>query len=206
MRHPGTVARYTTAARINHWITAACLILLALSGLSLFHPALFFLTDLFGGGPATRAIHPWFGTVLLVSFAILFIRFARHNLWEREDTRWMGAIRRVLTNDEEHVPEVGRYNGAQKLVFWLMTLLILLLFASGIVIWDQYFFGYTSIDQKRLATVVHSAAAVIIISVWITHVYAALWVKGSVRAMMQGDVTAGWSWRHHRKWLREGDR
>ena len=47
---PGTLARYTTAARINHWITAACLILLALSGMALFHPALFFLSALFGGG------------------------------------------------------------------------------------------------------------------------------------------------------------
>ena len=53
---PGTVARYTTAARLNHWITAACLILLALSGMALFHPSLFFLTGLFGGGVATRAV------------------------------------------------------------------------------------------------------------------------------------------------------
>ena len=44
------VSRYTTAARINHWITAISPILLALSGLALFHPSLFFLTHLFGGG------------------------------------------------------------------------------------------------------------------------------------------------------------
>src|ERR1039458_6246876 len=137
------MARYTTAARINHWITACCLILLALSGLSLFHPALFFLTALFGGGAATRAIHPWFGSVLLISFALLFIRFARHNLWERDDTKWMGAIRQVLANDEEHVPEVGRYNAGQKLVFWLMTLLIAVLFVTGLVIWDADFFPST---------------------------------------------------------------
>jgi formate dehydrogenase subunit gamma len=55
---PGTLTRYTTGARINHWIVAACLILLALSGLAMFDPALFFLSSLFGGGPATRAIHP----------------------------------------------------------------------------------------------------------------------------------------------------
>ena len=45
--HPGDpviVDRYSTAARINHWITAISLILLALSGLALFHPSLFFLT------------------------------------------------------------------------------------------------------------------------------------------------------------------
>ena len=203
---PGTVARYTTAARINHWITAAFLILLALSGMALFHPALFFLSDLFGGGAYTRAIHPWFGSVLLLSFAILFVRFVRYNLWNRDDSRWMGAIGRVLANDEEHVPEVGRYNAGQKLVFWLMTLLILVLFGSGLVIWDTYFFGYTTIEQKRIAQLAHSLAAVAIIGVWIVHVYAALWVRGTVRAMTRGNVTAGWSWRHHRKWLREAAR
>ena len=44
------VDRYTGVARVNHWITAISLILLALSGMALFHPALFFLTGLFGGG------------------------------------------------------------------------------------------------------------------------------------------------------------
>lgn len=200
---PGTLARYTTAARINHWVTAACLILLALSGMALFHPALFFLTALFGGGADTRAIHPWFGSVLLVSFALLFVRFVRHNLWERDDTRWMVAIRSVLANDEEHAPEVGRYNAGQKLVFWGMTVLILVLFASGLVIWDTYFFGATTIAQKRIAQLAHSLAAVAIIGVWIVHVYAALWVRGTVPAMTRGVVSAGWSWRHHRKWLRE---
>ena len=202
-RPPGTLARYTTAARINHWVTAACLILLALSGMALFHPSLFFLTALFGGGADTRAIHPWFGSVLLVSFALLFVRFVRHNLWERDDTRWMVAIRSVLANDEEHAPEVGRYNAGQKLVFWGMTVLILVLFASGLVIWDTYFFGATTIAQKRIAQLAHSLAAVAIIGVWIVHVYAALWVRGTVPAMTRGVVSAGWSWRHHRKWLRE---
>ncbi len=200
---PGTVARYTTAARLNHWITAACLILLALSGMALFHPALFFLSDLFGGGADARAIHPWFGAALLVSFAILFIRFVRFNLWDRDDTRWMGAIGRVLANDEAHAPEVGRYNAGQKLVFWLMTLLIIVLFASGLVIWDTYFFPYTTIEVKRVAQLAHSLAAVAIIGVWIIHVYAGLWVRGSVQAMTRGSVSAGWAWRHHRKWLRE---
>jgi formate dehydrogenase subunit gamma len=204
VRQPaGTLARYTTAARINHWITAGCLILLALSGLSLFHPAMFFLTALFGGGAATRAIHPWFGSVLLISFALLFIRFVRHNLWNSDDSKWMGALGRVLANDEEHAPEVGRYNAGQKLVFWLMTVLIVVLFASGLVMWDIRLTAAIDIDNKRLAAVAHSLAAVSIISVWIIHVYAALWVRGTVRAMMRGNVSAGWSWRHHRKWLRE---
>ena len=61
---PVTVDRYTKSARINHWITATSLVLLALSGLALFTPSLFFLTGLFGGGQWTRALHPWIGVVL----------------------------------------------------------------------------------------------------------------------------------------------
>ena len=59
--------------------------------MALFHPMLFFLSALFGGGVYDRAIHPWFGVVLLVSFALLFIRFGQHNLWNRDDALWVGA-------------------------------------------------------------------------------------------------------------------
>ena len=69
-RPPGTLIRNTTAARINHWITAGCFVLLLLSGLSMFHPMLFWLSGLFGGGQSTRTIHPWIGTVLLLSYAV----------------------------------------------------------------------------------------------------------------------------------------
>ena len=69
--------------------------------------------------------------------------------------------------------------------------------------WDQYFYGYTTIEQKRIAVLVHSMAAITIICVWIVHVYAAIWVRGTIGAMTRGQVTGGWAWRHHRKWLRE---
>jgi formate dehydrogenase subunit gamma len=200
---PVTVDRYTASARINHWITATCLVLLALSGLSLFHPSLFFLTALFGGGQWTRAIHPWIGVVLFFSFSLLFIRFWRANLWRRVDITWLARLRYVLAGEEERLPEVGKYNAGQKVVFWGMSLLILILIATGLVIWDQYFSQYTTIDQKRLAVLIHAAAAVVMICIWIVHVYAAIWVRGTFGAMTRGRVTGGWAWRHHRKWLRE---
>jgi formate dehydrogenase subunit gamma len=204
--HPGdpvTVDRYTKGARINHWITATSLVLLALSGLALFHPSLFFLTGLFGGGQWTRAIHPWIGVLLFFSFAGLFIRFWRANLWRSEDGTWLARLRDVLAGNDEKLPEVGKYNAGQKAVFWGMSLLIIILITSGFVIWDQYFSQYTTIDQKRVAVLLHAAAAVAIICVWIVHVYAAIWVRGTIGAMTRGQVTGGWAWRHHRKWLRE---
>jgi formate dehydrogenase subunit gamma len=200
---PVTVDRYTKSARVNHWITATCLVLLALSGLALFHPSLFFLTELFGGGQWTRAIHPWIGVVLFFSFAGLFIRFWRANLWRREDGTWLARLRDVLAGNEENLPEVGKYNAGQKTVFWGMSLLIIVLITSGFVLWDQYFAQYSTIDQKRIAVLIHALAAVVIICIWIVHVYAAIWVRGTIGAMTRGHVTGGWAWRHHRKWLRE---
>src|SRR6266508_5616710 len=124
---PVVVDRYTTGARINHWITAASLVLLALSGLALFHPSLFFLTKLFGGGANTRIIHPWIGVVLFFAFLGLFLRFWKANLWKREDGTWMARLRDVLADHEENLPEVGKYNAGQKVVFWMMSLLIIVL-------------------------------------------------------------------------------
>jgi formate dehydrogenase subunit gamma len=200
---PVTVDRYTTGARINHWITAASLVLLALSGLALFHPSLFFLTALFGGGSATRAIHPWIGVVLFFGFLGLFLRFWRANLWRGEDGTWMRRLSDVLRGHEENLPEVGKYNAGQKLYFWTMSVLIIIMIGSGLVLWDEYFAQYTSVEQKRAAVLIHAVAAVVSICVWIVHVYAAIWVRGTIGAMIRGSVTGGWAWRHHRKWLRE---
>jgi formate dehydrogenase subunit gamma len=203
--HPGKpviVDRYTSGARVNHWITAASLVLLALSGLSMFHPSLFFLSDLFGGGQNTRAIHPWIGVVLFFSFLLLFLRFWTLNLWTHTDNVWMAHLKDLLTHHEERMPEVGKYNAGQKGIFWAMTVLIVILIVSGILIWDQYFSGLANIETKRIAVLAHSAAAVTIICIWILHVYAAIWFRGSITGMVKGSVTGGWAWRHHRKWLK----
>ena len=201
--NPVTVDRYTGGARINHWITAVSLVLLALSGLALFHPSLYFLTALFGGGQLTRAIHPWIGVVLFFSFTGLFIRFWRANLWVAEDGTWLARLKDVLTKNDERLPEVGKYNAGQKMVFWGQSLLILIMIVSGVGIWDVYFADYTTVETKRLAVLIHAGAAVAMICIWIVHVYAAIWIRGSINVMTRGQVTGGWAWRYHRKWLKE---
>ena len=52
---------------------------------------------------------------------------------------------RVLANEEEGVPEVSRFNAGQKFVFWSMSLLVPVLFFTGLVIWEYYFGSYTSL-------------------------------------------------------------
>ena len=93
---------------------------MALSGLALFHPSLFFLTNLFGGGPWTRILHPFIGLVMFLSFLVLALRFWRDNLMHGNDWQWLKQWRDVINNREETLPEVGRYNAGQKMLFWVM--------------------------------------------------------------------------------------
>ncbi|MBN9264233.1 MAG: formate dehydrogenase subunit gamma [Hyphomicrobium sp.] len=207
---PLQVPRYSGSARINHWVVAISFVLLMISGLALFHPSLYWLTGLFGGGPTARWLHPWLGVVLVVGFLGLFLRFFVANLPERTDWVWLARLRHVLAGREEYLPEVGKYNAGQKFVFWAQAFLVLVMFVTGIGLWPvglAYFeqlLGFkATIDQRRLAAVIHAGAAVLTIAIWIIHVYAAIWVRGTISAMTRGTVTGGWAWRHHRKWLRK---
>ena len=204
------VRRYSGSARVNHWIVAISFVLLMLSGLSLFHPTFFPLSALFGGLQVLREIHPWLGVLLAIGFLGLFIRFFPQNLPERTDWVWLARLRHVLTANDHYLPEVGKYNAGQKFVFWSQFVLIAVLLVTGIGLWDQglayveNLFGFkATIEQQRWAALIHSIAAVLAIAIWIVHVYAAIWVRGTMSAMTRGTVTGGWGWRHHRRWLRK---
>jgi formate dehydrogenase subunit gamma len=184
-------------------VTALLFTLLSLSGLAMFSPYLFFLSELFGGGQVTRAIHPWFGVFLIVSFAGLFVRFWRLNIPNQDDVSWTRHIGDVVTNRHDRLPELGKYNAGQKGVFWSQAALILVMFVTGLIIWDQYFFTYTGIEIKRWAVLLHSVAAIFAMAVILVHIYAGIWIRGTGEAMVRGSVSGGWAFRHHRKWLRQ---
>jgi formate dehydrogenase subunit gamma len=197
------IVRYTPNERTNHWITAITFILLTLSGLAMFHPAMTWLYAIFGGGQWTRILHPFVGCVMFLSFLILALRFWHHNYLDKADVQWMKQIGDVLNNREEKLPAIGKYNAGQKLLFFTMVICLLLLLASGMVIWRRYFSIYFPIEIIRLAAVVHAAAAFVLIVGIIVHIYAALWIKGSVGAMTRGTVTYGWARKHHPNWFKE---
>lgn len=200
---PIEVRRYIAFTRWNHWFTALCFILLMLSGFALFHPSLFGLTALFGGGQNTRWLHPFLGIALSISFLGMFVQLVHLNIIRREDLVWTRNIKDVVTGNEDRLPELGKYNFGQKTVFWGMFWLIGALLITGIMMWYQYFPDLVTVQTRRVAILVHSISAVLIVLVLILHIFAALWTRGTLRAMTRGTVTGGWSWRHHRKWLRE---
>ncbi|WP_018231983.1 formate dehydrogenase subunit gamma [Thioalkalivibrio thiocyanodenitrificans] len=197
------IERYTAGERRNHWLTAITFILLALSGLALFHPSMYWLTNLFGGGQWTRILHPFIGVLMFVVFLGMMLRFWRHNLINQNDRKWLGQLGDVISNREDRLPPAGRYNAGQKLLFWVMVLCMLILVVTGVIIWQPYFAPIFSIGLVRFALMLHALSAFVLILGIIVHIYAAIWVKGSTRAITRGTVTRPWAKKHHPLWYRE---
>ncbi|WP_373988044.1 formate dehydrogenase subunit gamma [Duganella sp. BuS-21] len=197
------IQRYTPNERSNHWITAICFVLLAVSGLAMFHPATSWMAVFLGGGQWTRILHPFIGLVMFVSFALLVVRFWRHNRMDAGDKQWLRQMDDVLNNREEKLPKVGKYNAGQKLLFFVLVASMLGLLLSGIVIWRAYFAFYFPIEIVRLAALLHAFCAFVMICSIIVHIYAAFWVKGSIGAMVRGTVTYGWARKHHARWFED---
>ncbi|MDO4636815.1 MAG: formate dehydrogenase subunit gamma [Lautropia sp.] len=200
-RNPRDLVRYNAAERLNHWVVGICFILLALSGLSLFHPAFFPLTQLFGGGPWTRILHPYIGVIMALFFLVMATRFWRLNCIQKQDIAWLKEIRKMVDGNDHDMPEQGKYNGGQKLLFWGLVFCMLLLFVSGVAIWRAWL--NLPVYWERLGVLVHALAAFGMIMLIIMHVYAAIWTRGTIRAMLYGTVTRAWAKQHHRAWYRK---
>lgn len=200
---PELLLRYPAGARMAHWLVAVAFAFATASGFAFFHPSLFFLSNLLGGGPWSALLHPFVGLAMAVALYVLARPLIRDNRLEPSDQQWLRGFRHVLRNEEDKLPEVGRYNAGQKLMFYAQTVSVAVLLVTGIVIWRLYFSGFFPVGLIRLSVLLHALAAFVLACAVITHVAAGLWVKGSVGAMTRGTVTHGWAWKHHRAWFRQ---
>ncbi|MEN6587886.1 MAG: formate dehydrogenase cytochrome b556 subunit, partial [Sulfuricella sp.] len=66
-----------------------------------------------------------------------------------------------------------------------------------------YFSGTFPVVVVRLAAVVHAASAAVMIALIIVHAYAAIWTKGTIRAMLYGTVSRAWAKQHHPRWFKD---
>ena len=197
------IHRYNAGARLNHWVVAFAFVLAGLSGLAFFHPSFYFFTNLFGGGAWTRILHPFLGVLMFVGFLGLFFRFRKDNRSEPGDKAWRQNMGKLLRGDKSGMPRVGKYNAGQKRVFWLMSFSLLVLLVTGVMFWRPWFVPYFPVEAMRIAVLVHAIAAVVLVLTVIVHVYAAIWVKGTMRAMTRGTVTEGWAKLNHPAWHEE---
>ncbi|VFS71236.1 Formate dehydrogenase-O subunit gamma [Raoultella planticola] len=59
MKRRDTIVRYTAPERINHWVTAFCFMLAAISGLGFFFPSFNWLMQIMGTPQLARILHPF---------------------------------------------------------------------------------------------------------------------------------------------------
>ncbi|WP_455818594.1 hypothetical protein [Pseudomonas cerasi] len=87
---------------------------------------------------------------MFIASLCMFFRYWRHTLFGGQDVIWMKNSHKIVQNEE--VGDTGRYNFGQKYLFWAAIASLILLLASGIVIWRPYFTPAFSILPIRAAT------------------------------------------------------
>ena len=193
------VVRHSMLVRVAHWWVAVFFILAFLSGLPLFSPRFYFLTNFFGDGYTTRLLHPWFSLLFTLGLVPLFGRWASQMQWSPADTNWMQNFKRYMRHEE--IADVGKFNAGQKLFFWAACLGGLVLLLTGIVIWFPTSFP---IWLRYLAYPLHEILFILFAIAIIYHLYISLFaLGGTLRAMTRGTVTKNWAKSHHSRWFQE---
>jgi formate dehydrogenase subunit gamma len=195
LRHP----LYT---RFLHWSAAAFFILALLSGFAIYTPWLYrWLTPVFGGGPATRLLHPWFSLGFTVVFAFQFLNWLQPMSWTADDTRWLRRMKDYVANTGTREPEyVDFFNAGQKIYFWAIVTCAIVFLVSGVPMWFPNTFGRPA---AAIGYVLHDIAALAMLVGFVVHVYEGTAVApGTFRSMVRGTVEKRWAWTHHPAWYR----
>ncbi|HZE71516.1 MAG TPA: formate dehydrogenase subunit gamma [Pyrinomonadaceae bacterium] len=200
--HRGELLRHPVYTRFLHWSVAIFFILSLLTGFAIYSPWLFrFLTPLFGGGPRTRALHPWFGLLFEVFFLFQFINWFGPMAWTEADRRWLRRVKQYATNEEKlEAEEVGFFNAGQKLYFWSIAITGLLFLITGLLMW---FDNAVPRWIVAISYVVHDVSALVMLGGLIIHIYeGTAHQPGTFRSMIDGTVSEKWAWTHHPEWFR----
>ncbi|MDU8924680.1 formate dehydrogenase subunit gamma [Pasteurellaceae bacterium LIM206] len=196
------ILRHKFPARVSHWFLVIAFFLTMFTGVAFFFPDFSWLHEILGTPQLARAIHPFTGIIMFAAFIILAFIYAHYNIPEKNDIRWAKGIVEVLKGNEHDVAYNGKYNLGQKMLFWTLNLAMITLLVTGIIMWRKYFSAHFSITTLRIAIILHSLSAFALFTGILVHIYMAFWVKGSIRAMVEGWVTVRWAKKHHPKWYR----
>ena len=201
--HRGELLRHPVYTRVLHWTVAIFFVLALLSGFAIYSPWLYrWLTPIFGGGPMTRFLHPWFSIFFTIAFAFQFVNWLRPMRWTPNDSRWMRRLKAYVTNTEKTEPrETGFFNAGQKVYFWLLVFGTLLLLITGLVMWFDH---VTPRWFVAISYVLHDIAALLLLAGFIVHIYEGTAAQpGTFRSMVDGTVTDSWARTHHPAWYED---
>jgi formate dehydrogenase subunit gamma len=210
---PGNILRYNFTERLVHWGAALSYIYLLLSGLAFWTPWMWWLALMLGGGPVTRAVHPWFGLIFVAAVVYMYRMWLPDMRITATDLEWKKTIRAYVRNEEEEMhplqaergfarfAPVDRFNLGQKYLFWLMFWGGITLLVTGLILWFTDYLPPSLHFLRMIAVFVHSAAFLLTLGGFIIHVYmGTAVVRGGFSSVIRGEVSGGWAKYHHRLW------
>jgi formate dehydrogenase subunit gamma len=148
-----------------------------------------------------KLVHVYSGFALLVPIIIGAVSAAyradlrRLNRLTTSDWRWL----RSRTRRDGSIP-VGKFNAGQKLNAALSVGSIVVLLATGIVMYEP---DLTRLSWRTGASFVHDWFALAVGLLVIGHISYALRDPESRRGMRTGTVSASWAQAHHSEWAAE---
>jgi formate dehydrogenase subunit gamma len=196
------IVRHRYASRIIHWSVAGSFLFCLLTGMPIWTPILGWMAHLFGGLSVCRWLHPWLGLAFFASSTVMFVHWAKEMVLKGREKQWLGPKMIVeyfkFGSDD---PTVGKYNGGQKLLFWVTSLGAVGLVVSGLVLWYPLLVPPV---VREIGIVLHDVTFIAFAVAIIGHVYLGTAAEpGTFRAMTRGTVTRPWAKLHHPAWYRE---
>lgn len=181
---------FTVFNRIIHLLAAVSFVILVPTGFMIV-----FGSYLGGGVLVTyaRHLHGIATIVFAVSVVPMFIFWFVDMVPAMDDIKWFFMLGGYLSRKKREVP-AGKFNGGQKVWFWLATIGGLVMIVTGGAMYLQDFglgiaggLGMSQIDLLRLAAIVHNVLAFAVVAFFFTHVYMSLFaIKGSINSIITG--------------------
>ena len=196
------IVRHRLSSRALHWTVASFFFLSLLSGLPIWTPIFGWMAALLGGLSVCRWLHPWAGVLFVVSSLAMFLHWRRDMRLLPSDREWLRPRKVVqyMTHQGDD-PDVGKYNGGQKLFFFATALGALGLLLTGVVLWFPLTFPRLLMAASIL---LHDLTFILFAVAIVFHIYlgtAAL--PGTFGSMIRGTVTKAWARLHHPGWYRD---
>lgn len=199
-----TIQRFNVLERANHWMVASCFIILGLSGLNLTFGRHVLLPLV---GPETftaisqwgKYAHNFLAFPFTLGIVVMLLIWLKDNIPNARDIAWFKAGGGLIGHGH---PEAGRFNGGQKMVFWITVLGGAAVAVSGYLLVFPFFFA--GMEGMQLSHIIHSLLSVLMIAAMLAHIYiGSIGMDGAFDAMGTGQVDLNWAKQHHGLWVQE---
>jgi formate dehydrogenase subunit gamma len=196
------LVRFSIFERLVHWMTAACFIILAISGLNITFGKQVLLP--LTGPEAFTAFSQWMKYAhnflsfpFTLGVILIFLMWIAWNVPNRVDAEWLRQGGGIV--GDRH-PPAYRFNAGQKMIYWIVVLGGAAVAVTGYILMFP-FWGGTDIATMQWAAIIHGIVGVLFIAVMLAHIYiGTIGMEGAFEAMWDGTVDANWAKEHHSLW------